>query len=73
MVARDSEGGMTLTEFHARAGDAFGRMRAEYLVRSLHLAACGGRTAAEALEVGEDVKSVWLALCEEMDVPELLR
>ena len=64
---------MTLTEFHSRAEEAFGRVRADYLVRSHHLAACGGRTAAQALEVGDDVKTVWLALCEEMDVPESLR
>lgn len=64
---------MTLTEFHARTVEAFGELRADHLVRTHHLAACGGRTAHEAIDGGQSVKQVWLALCDEFDVPERLR
>lgn len=60
---------MTLTEFRERTAEAFGSVRAEHLVRSHHLAACGGRTAHDAIDAGVPVKRVWLALCEEFDVP----
>ena len=61
---------MTLTEFRARTVEAFGELRSDHLVRSHHLAACGGRTAHEAIESGESVKTVWLALCDEFEIPE---
>lgn len=64
---------VTLTEFRARTHEAFGASRADHLVRSHHLAACGGRTADEAIDEGQPIKSVWLALCEEFDVSEQLR
>jgi len=64
---------MTLTEFRERTTEVFGRVRGEYLVRGHHLRACDGLTAEEAVERGDDVKGVWLALCEEFDVPELSR
>ena len=64
---------MTLTEFQARTVEAFGEVRAAHLIRTHHLAACGGRTAHEAIDSGHSVKSVWLALCDEFDVPEQLR
>ncbi|KAA0919583.1 DUF3046 domain-containing protein [Dietzia sp. ANT_WB102] len=64
---------MTLTEFRARTAEAFGDLRADHLIRSHHLAECGGRTAHEAIDAGLSVKQVWLALCVEFDVPEQLR
>lgn len=64
---------MTLTEFRERTGEEFGALRADHLVRTHHLAACGGRTAHEAIDAGLPVKRVWLALCEEFDVPESRR
>lgn len=64
---------MTLTEFQARTVEIFGQMRADHLVRSHHLAACGGRTAHQAIDEGMSVKRVWLALCEDFDVPESQR
>lgn len=64
---------MTLTEFRARTAEVFGELRSDYLVRTHHLAACGGRTAHDAIEEGESVKQVWLALCEEFEVPEVHR
>ncbi|MFN3600383.1 MAG: DUF3046 domain-containing protein [Dietzia sp.] len=64
---------MTLTEFRARAVEAFGDLRADHLVRSHHLAAFGGRTADEAIDAGASVKQVWSALCAEFEVPDSLR
>lgn len=64
---------MTLTEFRARTGEAFGDLRADHLVRSHHLAVFDGRTAHEAIDNGSSIKQVWLALCVEFDVPEELR
>jgi len=64
---------VTLTEFQARTVEAFGEVRAAHLIRTHHLAACGGRTAHEAIDSGQSVKSVWLALCDEFDVSEQLR
>jgi hypothetical protein len=34
------------------------------------MSALGGRTAVEALEAGVPPREVWLALCDDMDVPE---
>lgn len=64
---------MTLTEFRARTAEVFGSLRSDHLVRTHHLAACGGRTAHVAIEAGESVKQVWLALCDEFEVPESQR
>ena len=64
---------MTLTEFQARTIEAFGELRSDHLVRNHHLAACGGRTAHEAIDEGQSVKQVWWALCDEFDVSEQLR
>ena len=64
---------MTLTEFRARTVEAFGELRADHLVRSHHLAECGGRTAQEAIDHDQSVKRVWLALCAEFEVAEQLR
>ena len=64
---------MTLTEFQARTIEAFGELRADHLIRTHHLSACGGRTAQEAIDAGQAVKQVWLALCDEFDVSEQMR
>ena len=64
---------MTLTEFHARTVEAFGELRADHLVRTHHLASCGGRTADETIDGGQSVKHVWLALYDEFEVPDRLR
>ena len=49
--------------------DEFGSMRAESVARDHVFAAIGGRTAIEAIEAGENVRKVWLAVCAEYDVP----
>ena len=60
---------MRLQEFWSRLEDQFGSMRAQSVVRDHVFSALGGRTAADAIEAGLPVRRVWLAICEEYDVP----
>ena len=59
---------MRRSEF-LRAVDAEFHGRAAALVNDLVLSAVGGRTAAEALDAGVPPRDIWLALCDETDVP----
>lgn len=59
---------MRRSEF-LRAVEAEFGSRASSLVNDLVLGAVGDRTAAEALEAGVPPREIWLALCEETDVP----
>lgn len=61
---------MRRSEFTALAEHVFGPVLARTYTGSLVLEACDGMTAAQALEAGLSVRSVWNALCDEMDVPE---
>ena len=49
----------------ARFGTAYARSYAADQV----LATLGGRTVLQALEDGDDVKTVWRAVCEAVDAP----
>ncbi|MCV2488407.1 DUF3046 domain-containing protein [Geodermatophilus sp. YIM 151500] len=60
---------MRLQEFWSRMSGAFGSVRAESVARDHVFAVLGGRTAVEAIEAGLPVRRVWLAVCEEYDVP----
>ncbi|MFE5410403.1 DUF3046 domain-containing protein [Microbacterium sp. NPDC056569] len=59
---------MRRSEFNRAVSDEFGA-RATAVVTDLYLSKVGGRTAAEAIDAGVDPREVWLALCEELDVP----
>ncbi|MBM3714927.1 MULTISPECIES: DUF3046 domain-containing protein [Microbacterium] len=59
---------MRRSEFDRAVTDEFGA-RGGYLVSDLVLSAVGGRTSAEALAAGVEPRDVWLALCQETDVP----
>ena len=50
--------------------DEFGEAYARLLARTHVLGALGGRTAEESLEQGERPRTVWRALCDDLDVPE---
>ena len=47
----------------------FGSMRAQTVARDHIFSALGGRSAVDAIEAGVPVRRVWLAVCEEYDVP----
>jgi hypothetical protein len=47
----------------------FGPAYADSYARDQVLAELGGRTIMEALDQGDDVKTVWRAVCQAVDVP----
>lgn len=59
---------MRRSEFDRAVADEFGA-RASAVVTDLFLPQVGDRTAADALAAGVAPRDVWLALCEELDVP----
>ena len=60
---------MRLQEFWSRLDRQFGSMRAQSVARDHVFGALGGRTALQAIEAGLPVRKVWLAICEEYEVP----
>ncbi|MCJ1708105.1 DUF3046 domain-containing protein [Microbacterium sp. VKM Ac-2923] len=60
---------MRRSEFDRAVADEFGA-RGGSLLTDLVLAAVGGRTGADALAAGIEPREIWLALCDETDVPE---
>jgi len=63
---------MRRSEFDRAVADEFGS-RGASLVADLALSRAGGLTAREALEAGIAARDVWIALCEEADVPDARR
>lgn len=63
---------MRRSEFDRAVADEFGA-GAGSLVTDLVLPGVGNRTAAQALDVGIPPREVWLALCEETEVPAARR
>jgi hypothetical protein len=60
---------LRLTEFWERMEGRFGSAYATSVARDQVIGPLGNRTAHEALQAGEDVRVVWLAVCEHFDVP----
>lgn len=60
---------MKRSEFEIAIVDEFGEGYGRVLVNDLSLPRLGGRTAKESIDAGVDVRTVWLALCDETDVP----
>ncbi|MDQ1113267.1 hypothetical protein QE418_002715 [Microbacterium testaceum] len=63
---------MRRSEFDRAVRDEFGA-RGGSLLTDLVLSSVGGRTSVDALAAGVDPRDVWLALCEETDVPATRR
>ena len=61
---------MKLSEFWACMEYEFGAGYAPVLARDLVLGSLGHVTAAEALDRGVTPKDVWLAICEEQEIPQ---
>lgn len=64
---------MRLSHFWTLMNDEFGPTYAGTLARDHVLGSLGNRTVQQALEDGEPPRAVWLALCDDMDVPESRR
>jgi hypothetical protein len=62
-----------LQEFWGRVREEFGDVRGEAIARDHVFSAFEGRTAVGALDAGVPVRTVWLAICEEFDVPAQVR
>jgi Protein of unknown function (DUF3046) len=62
-----------LTEFRDLMAAQFGPARAASVAADHVFAVLGGRTVDQALDAGDDPKRVWLAVCDDFDVPETLR
>ncbi len=59
---------MKHSEFQRAMREEFGEVYAAVLIRDHWIARFAG-TAAEALDRGEPIRDVWIALCEELQVP----
>ena len=64
---------MRLSQFWTLMNDEFGEAYATSLASRHLIHALGDRTVHEALEAGESPRTVWLALCDDMGVPESRR
>jgi len=58
-----------LSEFWDLMNEEFGPAYAGSLARDHALSTLGSRTATEALAAGVAPRAVWVALCDDMDVP----
>lgn len=57
------------TEFWRRMEDRFGPVYSRSYAADQVLATLGHRTVLQALEEGDDTRSVWRAVCEALEVP----
>ena len=60
---------MRYSEFWDAVVDVFGDRMGRVLVADQVLGGLADRTAAQALEAGEDPRTVWWALCDAMEIP----
>ncbi len=64
---------MRLTEFRGLMATHFGPARASSVAADHVFSVLGGRTVDQALDAGEDPKAVWFAVCDDFEVPDVLR
>jgi hypothetical protein len=60
---------MRLTDFWWRMEEHFGAAYAHSVARDQVIRRLGERSVVEALDAGDDPKSVWLAVCEHFEIP----
>jgi hypothetical protein len=61
--------GVRLQEFWSRMEQQFGSMRAQTVARDHVFGRFDGRTAVEAIDAGVPIRTVWLEICKEYEVP----
>jgi hypothetical protein len=61
---------MRLSEFWIAMGEEFGDSYGQMLAHDLVLGELGDLTARQAIAKGVETRTIWLALCRAMDVPE---
>ena len=64
---------MRHTEFWERMREQFGDSYADSFARDFVIAELGGRTVSEAIADGEDVKEIWRAVCDALELPPSVR
>jgi hypothetical protein len=62
-----------ITEFWRRMDEQFGAVYAQSVAKDYVLAGLGERTVQQAMTDGEDVKTIWRAVCLAFPVPDRLR
>lgn len=62
-----------LTEFWEQMNRQFGQAYAESVARDHVCSQLDGRTAAQAVEDGEPIRNVWLAICADFELPPRIR
>ena len=72
-VPAGSLSAVRLTEFWQRMDEQFGPVYAQSVAKDYVVAGLGGRTIAQALSEGDDVKVIWRAVCVAFNVPDRLR
>ncbi|QTH58632.1 DUF3046 domain-containing protein [Corynebacterium hindlerae] len=60
---------MRLAQFHQLVSDEFGPALGRMHIES-HVLTGFGKTPAELIEQGVDVREIWWQLCRDFDVPE---
>lgn len=58
-----------MSEFWTLVEGEFGPVRGRMLVHEHVLGGLGHRTSQQALDAGEEPRTVWFALCDDLDVP----
>jgi hypothetical protein len=61
--------GVRLQEFWSRMEEQFGSMRARTVAGDHVFSTLGGRTAVQAIDAGVPIRTVWLEICKDYDVP----
>jgi Protein of unknown function (DUF3046) len=64
---------MRHTEFWERMREQFGEGYADSFARDFVIAELGERTVHEAIADGKDVKDVWRAVCDALELPPAAR
>ena len=64
---------MRYREFWQLVDEVLGAAHGRELTRELVLGGLGQRTAMQALEDNEEPRTVWHALCDELEIPENAR